>query len=169
MTHQYSEIKVDCPVCGKKAFVIRSLIYNIPSYGETLLISGKCESCGYRFTFTTPYKLGKGRVIEFVVKEPEDFNTLLYIGENTDIEIPEIGFQFLSTEYEPGFITTVEGLLLRIKERLEILCEGMQCNSYMEKINRGIEGKIMLTLRLIDRYGRSEIFSNKTVIKEINE
>ncbi|MGB9725831.1 MAG: hypothetical protein ACP5I2_03525 [Fervidicoccaceae archaeon] len=169
MSYQYTEEKMECPICGKRTFVMRSLIYNMPSYGKTLLVSGKCENCGYRFTFTTPYEMKKGRIIEYIVENPEDLNTLIFIGENTDIEIPEFNFQFLSSDYEPGFITTIEGLLLKLREKLEPLCEDITCQNYLSKINEGIEGRVRFTVKLIDRYGRSEIFTNRTVKRELKE
>lgn len=170
MKYDYKEEKMDCPVCGKKgAFVLRSLVYEVPPYGKTVLISGKCQSCGYRFTFTTPYEVKRGRVIEFKVEQPSDLNTLLYVGENTDIEIPEFDFQFLSSEYEPGFVTTIEGLLVKIKERLEPICEDEKCLNYIEKLNLGIKGDLKFTVKLIDKYGRSEIFSDRIALKDLQE
>lgn len=166
MEYEYFENRMDCPVCkGKSSFVIRTLVYDMPSFGKTLLISGKCESCGYRFTFSTPFEVNKGRIIEFKVEKSEDLNALVFIGENTDIEIPEFEFEFLSSDLEPGFVTTIEGLLVRVREKLVSFCSDDKCTDYIYKLNQGIEGKIPFTLKLIDRYGRSEILSEKVARK----
>ncbi|MEM0020881.1 MAG: hypothetical protein QW039_00270 [Fervidicoccaceae archaeon] len=168
MKNSYSEERIDCPICHQRqAFVIRSLIYDLPSQGKTLILSGKCEVCGYRFTFTTPFEVEGSRLLEFKVERAEDLNVLIYVGENTDIEIPEFEFQFLSSDYEPGFVTTIEGLLVRIIEKMEILCNEQSCYDKLDLIKRSMNGELEFTLRLIDRYGKSGIISDRVMIKKM--
>lgn len=164
------ESRMECPVCGAQGtFIIRRTNYNLPGEGETILFSGKCLRCGFRITWILPAEEGVALRHELEVAAPSDVNTLVYVGENTDILIPELGLEFSSSELEPGFITTVEGILERFKEKVDFLCGEEGCEDLKRMIEEAAEGKRRFTLILIDRYGRSRILSDKAKVERLEE
>ncbi len=159
----YEEVYLDCPVCGtKKSFVIRQTIYDIPHQGPTVIVGAKCTKCGYKFTWTLPYEQGEEFIHEIKVENESDLNTLVYIGENTDVQIPELGVEILSSDLDPGYITTIEGIIIRIKEKVEKFCQkNDKCIEEVNKLEKSLRGEMTFTLKLVDHYGRSCIMSNK--------
>jgi len=137
----------------------------MPHEGPTVLASGKCKACGYRITWIYPYEEGKKLIHKYKIKRKEDLNTIVIIGENTDIEIPELGLKFLSTENEPGYLSTIEGILLRFLEKIDVICE-TECEDKRKMIDEAISGKKTFTLILLDRHGRSRIFSSDAFVEE---
>lgn len=165
----FTEITSQCPLCNRSnTFIVRQTIYDMPHEGPTVLASGKCKACGYKVTWIYPYEEGKKLVHRYEIKRKEDLNTIVIIGENTDIEIPELGLKFLSTENEPGYLSTIEGILLRFLEKIEVACD-TECEDKRKMINEAINGEKMFTLILLDRHGRSRIFSDKVVVEENND
>jgi len=162
------ESRMECPVCGaQEAFILRRTNYNLPGEGETILFSGKCLKCGFRITWILPAEERAALRHELEVTNQKDVNTLVYVGENTDILIPELGLEFSSSELEPGFITTVEGILERFKEKVDFLCGEEGCEDLKKMIEEAAEGKRKFTLILIDRYGRSRILSDKARVERL--
>ncbi|MGB9830977.1 ZPR1 zinc finger domain-containing protein [Fervidicoccus fontis] len=158
-----NEYLMDCPICkAKNSLVIREIIYDMPQYGMSLIVGAKCEKCGYRFSYIIPYEIGKKRIIELKIENERDLNIIMFIGENTDIEIPEIKTEILSSELDEGFVTTVEGLLVRIREQVKTICtDEDNCKNYLMQIDRLLHLNEAFTIKLHDNYGRTRIYSEK--------
>uniref|UniRef100_A0A7J3ZIS9 ZPR1 zinc finger domain-containing protein n=1 Tax=Fervidicoccus fontis TaxID=683846 RepID=A0A7J3ZIS9_9CREN len=157
----YTEVISDCPLCGSSnTYTVRQMVYVVPRVGPTLIASGRCSSCGFRSTWILPMETSGEREIRIEVSKPGDLNRLVLVGENTDVLIPELELEFLSSELEPGYITTVEGILLRFYEKLEWLCHveyRAECEEKLRELREALEGSKRLTIVLRDRYGRSAL------------
>ncbi len=158
----YTEIVSDCPVCGaRRSFIVRQTVYNMPLEGPTVVASAKCLKCGYRTHWITPYEEGRERRLRYHVRGPRDLNAILVVGENTDVLIPEMGLEFLSSELEQGYVTTIEGVLERFRAKAEASCRGREedreCRRRLREIGEALEGRRSFTVELVDRHGRSRI------------
>lgn len=164
----YTEITSDCPLCGAHGkFIVRQTIYNMPLEGPTLIASAKCLNCGYRIHWITPYEEGQPRKIKHRVREPRDLNAILVVGENTDVKIPELGLELLSSELDQGFVTTVEGLLERFLEKTRVACTegGGKCEKKLGEIREALEGRRGFTIELEARHGRSKVIPPGGVVE----
>ncbi|MEM1619178.1 MAG: hypothetical protein QXU97_03940 [Fervidicoccaceae archaeon] len=152
------ESTIDCPMCGSSnTFLVRHALYDMPRFGPTILLSGKCSSCGYKFAWILPAEERGERILRREIRGPSDLNALVLLGEGADVVLPELETEILATDLEPGFITTVEGLLLRILDRARAHCE-RGCEEAIEKLERASRGEIPFTLIVIDKHGRSAIY-----------
>ncbi len=160
---------MNCPLCGgKNTLVLRKTIYRIPLQGETILVSGKCHRCGYRFTWSVPLYSGKSRTIEIKVSREKDLNILVFIGENSEIEIPEAGARIYYGDDNPGFVTTIEGLLMRVRDYASSHCES-DCDSILGRIDALLTLSRPFRIVIHDKEGRSLIDSPKATVKENND
>ena len=155
----YTEILSDCPLCGaRRRFVIRQTVYNMPLEGPTVIASAKCLECGYRVHWITPYEEGRERTLEYRVTGPRDLNAILVVAENTDVLIPELGLEILSSDIDQGFVTTVEGLLERFIGKAKSACQGeRECLKRVGELEEAKRGERSFTVKLRDRHGRSKI------------
>ncbi len=162
------EYKSPCPVCGGE-FIVRVLEYDMPSEGLSVIVSGKCLVCGYRVSWIIPSSESKPRILKLRVEELRDLNSLVYVSAPSRIVIPELNLELKLTGHDMGFVTTVEGVLERFREKIEFLCrseESSECRVLEEMISKAICGELEFTLVIEDYSGRSSINSRKAIIEE---
>ena len=107
-----------CPACAKQCTVDMQRV-QIPHFKEVYIMATNCEHCGYR---TSDVKTGgeipeKGKRITLHVQKIEDLSRDLLKSETCVLRCPEIDLYV-----EPGTLggrfTTVEGLLVQVKDQL---------------------------------------------------
>ncbi|MBR9689764.1 MAG: ZPR1 zinc finger domain-containing protein [Candidatus Altiarchaeota archaeon] len=104
--------KLVCPACGK--LIHFSIVEKIDFMGEGVsLFAFNCE-CGYKGTDVFPEKIHEPRSL--ILKVNGDLNTLVARSSTGTIRIPEIGAEIKPGPASQGFITTIEGILLRIRK-----------------------------------------------------
>ena len=155
-------MKGRCPVCGAESNH-EFKPYNIPYFGDVMLFTVSCPSCGYHSSDVMLLSWGKNKKRhEMLVSSVEDLNTTVVRSSYGRIEIPELG---VSVEPRKGesFITTVEGVLMRVERVVKMLSreeEGAR-KERAERILRRIEdikaGKAKMKLIIDDPTGNSAI------------
>ncbi|MDI6811622.1 MAG: ZPR1 zinc finger domain-containing protein, partial [archaeon] len=108
-----SEVKESCPICGAES-ELQFLPYEIPFFGEIMIFTAVCSSCGYRSTDVMVLSEEKRRRCELVISSVEDLNALVVRSTSGTIEIPELGVRIEPKRGE-AFISTVEGVLRRVE------------------------------------------------------
>lgn len=108
-----------CPVC-LAVCPTRMHPINIPYFKEVIIMATTCSICNYK---SSEVKSGGaisalGRRIIFILQTPEDLSRDILKSETCSILIPEIGLE-LAHGTLGGKFTTVEGLLLQIKEEMQ--------------------------------------------------
>lgn len=112
------ELQAECPACAMHCTVNMKKV-NIPHFKEVIIMATSCEHCGYR---TSDVKTGgaipeKGKRITLRVETPEDLSRDILKSETCALKSVE-----LDLEVQPGTLggrfTTVEGLLVQIREQL---------------------------------------------------
>jgi len=148
--------KIICPVCGKKLNF--RIISRIDFVGEgIILFAFSCKNCGYSGFDIFPEKIHEPRIIEFKVKEKKDLDVLIARSSTATIKIPEIGAEIKPGPSAQGFITTVEGVLLRFKEVFKGNPKAVKL------IDELLEGK-PFTLIIDDPFGTSAVDSTEANI-----
>ena len=161
---QYSKFfkKIDtftgtCPSCGKSTFTIVEFTYNTP-YGNILVISGYCETCGYKFSDILNLDIHRPIKLILEIKEPNDLRSLIIRSKTAKIILPDFGVEVYPGPAALPYITTVDGLLYRILDVLELFSNGgNRCKQLKNTINSAIKGKRAFTLIIEDPYGNSAI------------
>ncbi len=155
-----------CPECGKEI----NFIYdteNIPYFSDILLISGVCNSCGFKIVDTMVLNEREPCVWEMPVSEPGDLNARVVRSMQGEIDIPELGINIYPGPACSGFISNVEGVLVRAEDavrRALVASEGEEIRHAMqilENIAQAKAGTFSFTLRISDPSGNSGIVSSK--------
>lgn len=161
--------RTNCPECNCPCETNMKMT-NIPHFKEVVIMATVCESCGHR---TNEVKSGGGIEplgvkIEVTVAGKEDFTRDLLKSETCHMQIPELELE-IGPAALGGRFTTVEGILVAIKEQLSSSTAFTGDSSDPETINRMeifisnlgevLEGKRKVTLILDDPAGNSYIQS----------
>ncbi|HJJ54935.1 MAG TPA: ZPR1 zinc finger domain-containing protein [Methanocorpusculum sp.] len=159
-------VKAPCPDCGKEITFIYDT-ENIPYFSDILLISGICESCGFRIVDTMVLNEREPCIWEMTVTSQEDLNARVVRSTAGEIDIPEFGLNIRPGPACYGFVSNVEGVLERAEEavrRALITAEGEEiatAETIMQHILEARDGRFSFTLRITDPTGNSGIVSSK--------
>ena len=157
-----------CPDCGKEI----SYIYdteNIPYFSDILLISGVCPDCGFKITDTMVLNDHEPARWEMKVETPEDLDARVVRSMQGEIDIPEFGINIHPGPACSGFVSNVEGVLLRAEDavrRVLSSCEDEErerAEALLDEIDRARKSEISFTVILSDPSGNSGIVSPKAV------
>ncbi len=159
-------VKAPCPDCGKEITFIYDT-ENIPYFSEILLISGICESCGFRITDTMILNEREPCIWELHAESTDDLSVRVVRSTAGEIDLPELGINIRPGPACSGFVSNVEGVLERAEDavrRALISAEGDEitaAESVLSRIAEAREGKFAFTLRITDPSGNSGIVSSK--------
>ncbi len=159
-------VKAPCPDCGKEITFIYDT-ENIPYFSEILLISGACESCGFRIVDTMVLNEREPSAWEFAVNSVEDLNARVVRSTTGEIDIPEFGLNIRPGPACSGFVSNVEGVLERAEEAVRHALisaageEVITAETILQHIQEARNGMFAFTLKITDLSGNSGIVSSK--------
>ncbi len=162
------EYTIECPICGHN-FKVEEFLYDMPLVGKIIISSGKCGNCGYRWNDVRLAEVKGPRKIVVEVRDPNDVNALVVRSSTASIVIPELGVEITPGPASLGYITTIEGVLLDVLDKVNFLCEEGEaspetCAEKKKMIEKARNGEIPFTFILIDPEGASTIVSDKARI-----
>lgn len=166
-TYELPEITEDmvCPTCQKSSVHLSRTIYKLPDGDEILILLLECEKCGYKKTDTIPMLNAFQPGVYHLNVDDSDFSHKVFRGATGDLEIPEIG---ISIERGPAAtfdFTNIEGILLKIQQRVEFFLdtspknsqEWMHANEAKKRLFSALKGNLPFTVILTDYEGGSYI------------
>lgn len=158
-------IEAQCPVCGSNMF-IEEYIHNVPIIGRVILSSGECPKCKFTYRDTRMADSRGSQILKYRVKSLEDLGTIVVRAASASIKIPELQVSITPGAASQGFITTVEGVLLRVVEVMNFLKKDKDIDKKawkerMDALKKALEGEMEFTLIIEDPEGVSRIVSNK--------
>lgn len=164
-------INVKCPIC-REEYLLSGYIINLPLIGRVILSSGKCESCGYNYKDYRLAEIQEPRRLKLSVNSLEDLNSIVVRAGTASIKIPELGIVISPGPHSQGFITTVEGILVKVKSVMMMLRNDSSVNkerwnNKLDLLNKAMGGLIRFTLIIDDPEGVSVIISDKVVKEQI--
>ncbi|KAK9716487.1 hypothetical protein RND81_06G236700 [Saponaria officinalis] len=108
-----------CGACAAKCET-RMFVTNIPYFKEVIVMASSCDSCGYRNSELKPGGSisDKAKRIIVHVKNTEDLNRDVIKSDSASVVIPEVDLELTSGTLG-GMVTTIEGLVTKIRETLE--------------------------------------------------
>ena len=149
--------KFICPVCGKS--LVYSITNNVDFVGEGVSIFAFSCKCGFKGVDVFPEKEHGPRTLTFKVNEDKDLNVLVARSSTSTVIIPELPLEIKPGPASQGIITTVEGILLRVKDVF---------GKRTTKVNELLLKK-NFTLIIHDPKGTSAIDSPKVKIDAVND
>ncbi len=142
------------------------LRYNIPHFGEAVLTSIYCEHCGYKSSDVIIAKEENPKEYRLVVDTPEKLNYKVIRSSYGSIKIPEAGLEIKATGFSEGYITNVEGVILRVIDDLNEKIKTPENEEKIKEIISKLElfrsGKEKFTIEIEDPTG------NSAIIKELD-
>ncbi|BAB59321.1 hypothetical protein [Thermoplasma volcanium GSS1] len=168
---QEIETNMECPVCGSLLYLL-TYDTDIPYEGRISIYTYQCKKCMYRKTEVYQEEEKNPVRITLKIESPEDLKTLVYRSRKADIYIPEIEASIDSAEYANGEITTVEGIIYRIGEKLDLLSYDDEEKEAVKEVRKKIDDIIngyfgSFTLIITDESGKSVIESEKAITEKI--
>ncbi|ACB39118.1 ZPR1 zinc finger domain-containing protein [Pyrobaculum neutrophilum] len=165
--------EVTCPVCGAKTFRYVELLYETPFFGNVLIQSGYCSSCGYRYFDVDYAEVGRPTRVVFKPRDGLDVAKSLLIRSKTGtVYSPDLGFTLEPGTHGEPVITTVEGFMYKVvdyAERLKTLEpeNAARVDQFIETVYRKVE-EGGFTLIVEDPFGKSFIqpYRPETVVVE---
>lgn len=160
------EIESACMRCFQSG-ITRLLPTKIPFFREVVLMSFKCEHCGYANNeMQSASEIQKSGVrIELKVLNVSDLNRRVVRSDNSSINIPEVELE-IPVQSQKGEVTTVEGVIERTiaglsqdqeKRRIEHPSEAESIDAYIDRLRQLKELKTPFRLILEDISGNSFI------------
>ncbi|XP_053948308.1 zinc finger protein ZPR1 [Anastrepha ludens] len=157
-----TEIESACMNCFRSGQT-RLLLTKIPFFKEVVLMSFKCEHCGFESNEIQSASeiQKKGVRIELSVKNAEDLNRRVVRSDYTSVSIPEVELE-IPSQSQKGEITTVEGIIARTirgltqdqeVRKIEHPEAAASIDAYIHKLNSLRELKSHFTLILEDISG----------------
>jgi len=161
-------VKETCPVCGAES-ELSCLPYEIPHFGEFMIFTAVCDSCGYHATDVMMLADQKQNRCEKVIAAPKDIDAVVVRSSFGTIEIPELGL-IVEPKRGEAFITTVEGVLRRVERVVQILSKDAESKKRADEVLKQIEeiklGNAQMTLIITDPTGNSAIIPTELFFKK---
>ena len=160
-----------CPICHEKKLILTEAERDIPYFGQVYLFSMTCSSCKFHKADVEAAEQKPPIKCSLEISSPDDMKIRVVKSGQGTVKIPHIA----SIEPGPasnGYVTNVEGILVRIKQQVESLAESededetrQKARKLVKKINRIIWGEEKAKLIIDDPTGNSAIISEKAVVE----
>lgn len=170
------EMIIKCPACGIEG-VAKSIMkeLDIPHFGKVLETTIQCPNCGFRHSDVIA--LEQNDPAKYVIEiNKNNLSVRVVRSQSATIEIPEIGVKVEPGPKSEGFVTNVEGVLIRFEDAVKKalnLFEDAQSQENAKNTLKQIEelkkGNGTATLIMLDPFGQSNIVSEKVDVSEIPE
>lgn len=160
------EVQGNCPACGEEVNYLYET-ERIPYFSDILIITCSCPLCGYRFSDVQSLTSNQPVRYEFRVEQEDDLMVRVVRSTQGEIAIPELGVEIHPGPACEGFVSNVEGVLMRIDKVLDgALTSGGEeerrnALDLKEKIARVGSGTFPITLIITDPMGNSLIDSER--------
>jgi zinc finger protein len=114
----HQEVQGNCPACGEEVDYLYET-ERIPYFSDILIITCSCPLCGYRFSDVQSLTSHEPVRFEFRVEREEDLMVRVVRSTQGEITIPELGVEIHPGPACEGFVSNVEGVLMRINKVLD--------------------------------------------------
>ena len=162
-----------CMVCGKNELTLREDELDIPYFGRVAVFGMSCTACGYKKSDLEPLEAREGAEYTFEVSCEADLNVKVIKSGSATLKIPRMITQS-SGPASNGYITTVEGVLERVKSAIQASINGeddkavrTKGKNQIKKLNNVLAGRDKIKLIISDKSGCSSIVSDKVTTKKI--
>lgn len=110
---------VRCPACTTGILDIHQKEVDIPHFGSIMVSTLICSTCGYRSSDVIPLTTRPPKRYTVKVDSPEKLRVRVVRSGTSIVRIPEMGARIDPGSFSEGYITNVEGVLIRFRDILE--------------------------------------------------
>jgi zinc finger protein len=162
-----------CPFCNTDNLTLTEQEREIPYFGKVYVFSMSCTNCKYHKADVECVDKNEPSKYTIDVNGEEDMKIRIVKSSEATVKIPRI------MTMEPGaaamgYVTNIEGILVRAKHALDIAKENEEDESEKKKIKNMIKkvqdimwGRDKITISIEDPTGNSAIISDKAVKKKL--
>ena len=173
-TTEITEMIIKCPACGAEG-VAKSVMkeFEIPHFGNVLETAIQCDKCGFKHSdIITLEQNDPARYTLEISKET--LSVRVVRSQSATVTIPEIGVKVEPGPKSEGYVTNVEGVLVRfesaVKKAMQLFEDDesqKNAKTTLSAIQELIEGNGTATLIIDDPFGQSSVVSDDVEITEI--
>ncbi|MGC8817126.1 MAG: ZPR1 zinc finger domain-containing protein [Candidatus Hadarchaeum sp.] len=158
-----------CPICGARGtFQVFGRIDDIPYFGETMETLATCSKCNFKHSEVTHLGKQEGSKYEFLITSEEDMKVRVVRSSTGTIKIPGLGVTISPGPGSQGYITNIEGVLIRIRDVLTSAMESAPpskrraAEEKLKKIEALVQGRARAKIILMDPFGHSAIVDRRS-------
>ena len=163
-TGKGAEMKMDCPVCGgKNTATYTTQTHELDYFGEIVESTIQCERCGFRHNdiITTEQK---DPAKHSLIISKKNLDSRVVRSQSATVSLPEIGIKVEPGPKSEGYISNVEGVLIRFRDATERALNMFtdaksqeNGKKVLENINKVLDGEMETLLLIEDPFGQSKI------------
>ena len=165
-----------CPSCGEGHLDIKSMLYSVPHFNELAVFTMKCPVCNFSHNDVFSTESREPARWTLSVNDPSKLHIRVVRSSSGTIRFPEFGIDVEPGPSAEGFITNVEGVLLRTKPIIEMAVRFAETNDQKQNgekivkmLTQAREGKLSFTLILEDPTGVSGILTDDMALVKYEE
>lgn len=163
----------ECPVCHQPKLTLRETVHDLRSYGACSLLSMDCGACGYHRSDVEPASERKGARYTFEIASEEDLKVRVVKSAEASVRILHLA-ALEQGDLANGYITTVEGLLSRLRKQIaqardesEDPSAKKRAKTQLKRLDRALWGQEKVKLVVEDATGASAILSDRAECKQL--
>ncbi|HLC65602.1 MAG TPA: ZPR1 zinc finger domain-containing protein [Candidatus Nanoarchaeia archaeon] len=157
-----------CPLCGQNTLILIQEEIDIPFFGHTYVFSMNCSNCRYHKSDVEAEEAKEPARFSYDISSEEDMKVRVVKSSSGTVKVPYIG-DIIPGPASEGYVTNIEGIFQRIKERVEHLRDSEEdeeqvkkAKNLLKKITKIMWGQEKAKLIIEDPTGNSAIISDKT-------
>ena len=175
-TTEINEMTIKCPACateGTATSIMKEI--EIPHFGKVLETTIQCKKCGFKHSDVIA--LEQNDPAKYTLKiSKETLSVRVVRSQSATVTIPELGMKVEPGPKSEGYVTNVEGVLVRFEDAVKKalnLFDDVESQENAKKTLKHIQelkkGNGTATLIILDPFGQSNIVSEHVKIEEIPE
>lgn len=154
-----------CPMCMQDTLVLRQMEKIIPHFGPAIIFSMRCEAEECDFYQRDIESLEEKEAVKqsYKVTSEEDLQIRVIKGSNAKVKLGRVG-SINPVESSSGYITTIEGLIKRMKTIVEGVRDSAsdkkkrnKAKRQVKKLQKVLWGRDTLNITIEDPTGNSKI------------
>lgn len=170
------DLAMKCPACDEGNLLVKSMMYSIPYFNELAVFTLECPRCGFYHSDIFSAEQRKPTRFTMYVNDPKQLRTRVVRSSSGTLRFPEFGIDVEPGPQAESFISNIEGVLLRVKEVVEIAIRGADTKEEKENgkkivkaINQAMAGEAGFTIVMEDPAGVSGILPEDMTLVHIHE
>jgi len=158
-----------CPMCHKKTLTLMEEAMEVPYFGKCYLFSMNCSNCKFHKADIEAEEKKEPCRYTIDISSEKDMKIRIVKSSEANIKIPHM----ITIESGPGsegYITNIEGILNRIKQKIESTRDNEEdpslkkkAKNMLKKLTKSMWGQEKLKIIIEDPSGNSAIVSEKAV------
>ncbi|RJQ20997.1 ZPR1 zinc finger domain-containing protein [Candidatus Woesearchaeota archaeon] len=158
-----------CPMCRTKNLTLTEGVSEVPFFGKVFVFGMHCSNCKYHKSDVEAAEQREPCKYTFEVSGKDDLNVRVIRSSEGFVKIPHVGSLEPGVNAE-GFVTNIEGLIMRFKKQVELLRDSAEddedrkkAKNLLKKLQNVLWGSEKLKIIIEDATGNSAIVSDKAV------